>query len=907
LVCSLALLLGVALGDDQLVGAQQGESLADAAVRLVAARTGAPASRLTVVNIADAAYPALGAAGTAVKVLDTATGVVHGVVLDRAHQPLEPGALAASDRALQTAGGAVIEPALAAAVAANSPDQPVPVVIWLREPAWARPARVAPARAGAAPRPLDVAQAADAAALASRGAAVQQVVAPLLARLRAAGIIGTTAGEAPAVYASVPPALLAELRTWGDVEHIYLARVHHVELDISRPTIGADVVQSLGLSGAGVQVAQIEPGSRVSASNPYLAGVVQDSQYACTAESDHATGVAGVLRSTDSRIRGIAPGMTLRVGGSCAGTPSELNDRAAAAATWGARIFSLSYGVETDRAPTSDDRFYDDQVFSSRRIVVKSTGNTGANVSSPGLGYNVITVGNFDTGGTTYWADDAMNTTSGYIGPTSAHGDRRKPELAAPGTNIHTLALTSPWTNFAATGASFATPMVAGTAALLLERNPDLASWPEAVKAILMATAVNPLAGNPSIASHGGAGGLVAARAEGVVRHVDGDWGAQPYDCGAPSPLDVATVTLPFGQRMRAVIAWNTDPNWSGWPSQPGADLDLSVVGPTGGSVAVSSTFDNSFELVDMVATSAGDYRLRVSQVRCDSSPGGLAWAWHLTPPASVLAGPTATATRPPTGTPLPTRTPTVTATTTRTPTVTPTPTPPPNCGPPRPRVEVTTEASGGRLTVTIRSETLAGGGSTNAIQALRFGAGSNVLIDVGATTGRTGSFTSILSPVSTQTSFVLRQAAAGQAATVPLTVVDGCGDWPTVVGGGASAFNSQPVGAASISCSPRPEIAIAAAPSSPGRLSVTIHVAGNGGANSLHSLRFGRATNAVLDAGNQVGSRGNFTYTLDPGTTDIAFAVRRVTAGQPVTVPLTMTDACGDWPTFVGGGPDAF
>jgi len=30
-------------------------------------------------------------------------------------------------------------------------------------------------------------------------------------------------------------------------------------------------------------------------------------------------------------------------------------------------------------------------------------------------------------------------------------------------------------------------------------------------------------------------------------------------------------------------------------------------------------------------------------------------------------------------------------------------------------------------------------------------------------------------------------------------------------------------------------------------------------------------------------------------------------TAGQSVTVPVTIMDACGDWPTVVGGGPEAF
>jgi hypothetical protein len=33
-------------------------------------------------------------------------------------------------------------------------------------------------------------------------------------------------------------------------------------------------------------------------------------------------------------------------------------------------------------------------------------------------------------------------------------------------------------------------------------------------------------------------------------------------------------------------------------------------------------------------------------------------------------------------------------------------------------------------------------------------------------------------------------------------------------------------------------------------------------------------------------------------------FTVRRATAGQAFTVPLTVVDGCGDWPAFVGRGP---
>ncbi|HEY7068142.1 MAG TPA: SBBP repeat-containing protein [Chloroflexota bacterium] len=117
----------------------------------------------------------------------------------------------------------------------------------------------------------------------------------------------------------------------------------------------------------------------------------------------------------------------------------------------------------------------------------------------------------------------------------------------------------------------------------------------------------------------------------------------------------------------------------------------------------------------------------------------------------------------------------------------TPTPTPPPSCAP-RPNVQVQSTALGdGRLQVTLTAQ-----GARNTLQRLRFGeprASVNDLIDVGGQSGRSGQFAVTLPGATQQTTFYVRHAAAGQATTVQLVVTDGCGDWPTFVGGGAGGF----------------------------------------------------------------------------------------------------------------------
>jgi hypothetical protein len=80
-----------------------------------------------------------------------------------------------------------------------------------------------------------------------------------------------------------------------------------------------------------------------------------------------------------------------------------------------------------------------------------------------------------------------------------------------------------------------------------------------------------------------------------------------------------------------------------------------------------------------------------------------------------------------------------------------------------------------------------------------------------------------------------------------------------------------------------------------------------------LRSLQFGnpgsnpsQPSNALIDVGSQTDQTGSFTFAPLLGTRQVTFYVRHAAAG-PTTVPLIITDSCGQWPTFVGGGAAAF
>ena len=63
-----------------------------------------------------------------------------------------------------------------------------------------------------------------------------------------------------------------------------------------------------------------------------------------------------------------------------------------------------------------------------------------------------------------------------------------------------------------------------------------------------------------------------------------------------------------------------------------------------------------------------------------------------------------------------------------------------------------------------------------------RFAAHCEMLVDRWATTGVTPGRERM-------TSLLVHRVTPNQPATVPLVIVDGCGEWPTLVGGGPGAF----------------------------------------------------------------------------------------------------------------------
>ncbi len=626
----LFLSFGVLLSPNRGALAAQPEGLARVAIQMVSERSGVPQESLRVVNRAPANYPLQGATVLQFKLESTADGSAYGIALDARGQAVDMAALDAAEQAAYSARYGRLEPALAERLANAPENQGVDVAIWLREPAYTGPARPVPGSNALATE--QATQAYFAQVDAQRAAFVAPLVAPVMARMTELGLKPTSEAYSPVLFASLSPAAIRTVAAWDEVDRIYLSPTNTSDMEVARQTINAHTVNSRGYTGSGVQVAQIEVGGRIATGNPYLSGVVQNTTYVCSSASSHSTGVAGIIRSTHGTVKGIAYGASLWAGGSCSGSSSELLNRSTAAADWGARALNLSWGSDVNLVPGSNDRFYDDMIINRYRTVVKSAGNQGAtdgDVTSPGLAYNLITVGNFDDRNSTTWSGDLMSSSSSWRDPISNSGDREKPEMSAPGTTINSTTTASPWTGAIGSGTSFAAPMVTGGAALLMQRSSSLTSWPEAVKAILMATSVHNIEGSTRLSEYDGAGAIVLDRADDVARGVNGTWGAQSYTCSTASTLNVGTMSLTSGVRTRVVIAWDTDDSYSSYSTKPGADLDLKILNSSGTVVASSSSYDNTYEIVEYTPSSSGTYTIQVYKYRCDYNPQWLGWAWY--------------------------------------------------------------------------------------------------------------------------------------------------------------------------------------------------------------------------------------------------------------------------------------
>lgn len=634
----LALACAIALAATAGGVAAQSPELERKALERVAERENVSIEQLRVQGTASANFELQRRGYHGFKIESSKDGAIYAIALDDAAEEVVPAEMEAVERELYEQKYARMDRNLAALVERVPAGERLPVVFWLdrvrdlslRRPLFAsveRPAEgelPAPGDDSATVREVDALYA----QLDAENADIARAsTTALTSRLAELGYEPVADALSPAISAVVPAGELRNLSLHEGVSQVYVDEEYKSLLSIAGNSVGAYQAHMVGNTGQNVPTALVEVGGTIQPGNPNLVGVALEwPNPGCT--NGHATAVAGVIRSHHSFQRGIARNARLWSGGACLGIQSLLQTSSNRAVSWGARAINLSFGGNISSSPGSFERFYDKIVQDNWRTVVVAAGNSGLGnrVLNPSQAYNVIAVGAFNDRGWPW----AMAPFSSSGDPVSQHGDREKPEVAAPGVGIVTTLGTGLTGAAGVSGTSFAAPIVTGAAALTMRRNSWLQVWPESVKSILMATATTNLEGAARLSEHDGAGGINANFADQVAGHANGTWGGTSYSCASPAQWIVSNVYVQAGRRVRVAMAWNANPSAPNYSSRPGADLDMSVLGPTNAVVATSWSWDNTYEIVDFVAPSSGTYKLRVHKYSCQYTPKWLGWAWAL-------------------------------------------------------------------------------------------------------------------------------------------------------------------------------------------------------------------------------------------------------------------------------------
>ncbi len=344
--------------------------------------------------------------------------------------------------------------------------------------------------------------------------------------------------------ATIPASQIADFAADPEIERVSLDVPVQAHLDLAYPAVnaGSFYATSSGLTGRGVAVAVIDTGVQ---GHPDL---VRDKGVARLLEVEivgsekgladyygHGTHVAGIVagngaESSDARsfrtFRGMAPEadiISLRAlypdgSGYTSDVIAAIDWAIANREKYNIRVINLSLGHPVYESYTTDPACRAVRAATEEGIlVVVAAGNDGAlgsgfgTITSPGNEPTALTVGAMDDSGTVAIGDDVLAWYSSR-GPTLIDYVV-KPDLVAPGTWIVSTRASGSYLDTAhhdlvlqmrdyrddpakaardgaysvLSGTSMAAPVVAGAAALMFQKEPDLG--PGDVKARMMASA----------------------------------------------------------------------------------------------------------------------------------------------------------------------------------------------------------------------------------------------------------------------------------------------------------------------------------------------------------------------------------------------------------------------------------
>lgn len=296
----------------------------------------------------------------------------------------------------------------------------------------------------------------------------------------------------------------------------------------------------------------------------------------------------------------------------------------------GVNIINLSIGTNEFQGTYNILERWTDHIAVQHNVhVVAAAGNSADYVETPGMSYNVITVGGYDDND--YGFSNQKQHTLYEIGDNQGtsykeddSSDRpEKPNLVAAAVGVN-----------GSTGTSFATPQVTGVIAQMCGYNTSLKTKQSIVGAIMAASSAIKVEGlsdtglqgdtfissrriesNPQISEKEGAGKLDARWARGIVSRGNFfvvNTASFPYmttisiDATENSLTRVAIFYL-----KRNTVSSHTSGTTSVERNIP--DLNLIVFSPTISHMGASTTQYSNFEIVQFVPEESGEYIIRIN------------------------------------------------------------------------------------------------------------------------------------------------------------------------------------------------------------------------------------------------------------------------------------------------------
>lgn len=356
------------------------------------------------------------------------------------------------------------------------------------------------------------------------------------------------------------------------------------------------------------------------------------------ADINHNTVMALIMvgQEEDGEHLGVAPDATLY---SCI-TPTEYTIYSGI--EWlidsGVNIINASIGVNHGGNYSSLDAWIDHIAVQHDVHFISVSGNLlegrRTKVTSPGMAYNVITVGGFDANNSTNILDFTVFSDSLYD------------EVSNTGPQKPNLVANAAFCLFYENGTSYAAPQVTGVIAQLCSCSSTLKVKQSAIGAILAASSARKIEslgsgekgdnfetdsrieGNPQISDIEGAGILDARWARHIV--ASGNyWTPIVYSDNFPYTRTV-TIDATANTVSRIAIFWLKRNEVTSHTANtsiteiPIGNLDLYVYDPNGVQIASSTIDGGNFEIVQFTPTVTGEYTIRINSDSIDKEYIGI-------------------------------------------------------------------------------------------------------------------------------------------------------------------------------------------------------------------------------------------------------------------------------------------